>query len=468
MKNINSVSFLAFLIVLYVSRNAMPYTVYPLILLLLPFTLYQFVNIKSAQQAFIKGIKMFAPIILLIVIELMGIFFTVSPSHRYSLDILKNIIFISTFLFLLAYHIRSKDDFMQLIEKVSQYFILFSIIVSLLGLWKFFYSPQFISYKYINGIQYFRWGASLVSDYNFFALFLLNGLIFGLYHILHSPDKIKYKTLFLLGLQLTIFTGLLSGSRRFIFCLGIFFIICLLLLIPFLFKKIFSNKFSYKYLLLFLTLSIFNFGIIYSFLSYFSLITEKVEKTLCIDGENVNKNIVSVSTRINSAVSCRLIKVHTVNEKLVDNSDEKLVDNNINNSIDVVPLTSTRKTLWILGKKIYHEYTIPQKIFGRGFSFFNIFQKETKHFIYPHYIFLSVLLFSGIIGLVLYMVILFWSSIIYLFHLKNLGILFLLFIINFIFGFFSFTDFFGSTFYAILLIFPFLYQRLHKHEKILQ
>ena len=457
-KNLSPISFLAFLIVLYVSRNALPYAIYPLIALLFLFTLYQFISFKHAKKTFVKSIKIFYPLILLIIIELAALCYTVDLFKGYPLDLFKNIAFISIFLFLLSSHVQNKSDFKLLLRSICQYFILFSIIVSILGLWKFFYSPHFLSYhNSVTGYTFFRWGSSIVSDYNFFSLFLLNGLIFGLYKILDSPEEIKHKMWFLVALQLILLTGILSGSRRFMFCLAVFFIICLLLLIPYLFKKVFSNSFSYKYLLVFLTFSLFNFGMTYSFLSYFPLITEKAEKVFCINAKKVNTNILSVSYRINSVASFRLIKVHTDN-KITDLIEYK----------EIVSITSSRENLWALGKRLYCEYTVPQKTFGCGFTFLNIFKEKTERYLYPHHLFLSVLLFSGIAGLILYIAVLLWASIIYLFHLKDLKVLFFLFALNFIFGFFSFTDFFGATFYFLLLILPILYSYLYRSEKKLE
>ena len=207
------------------------------------------------------------------------------------------------------------------------------------------------------------------------------------------------------------------------------------------------------------TFSILNLGIIYSFLSYFPLISEKTQKTFFIDASKTNVNIASISIRINSVASFHLIKTHLPGEGQTSDLVNSQIEKNI------IPITSSRKNLWILGKKIYREYTIPQKIFGNGFTFFEVFKKETERFLYPHHLFLSVLLFSGILGLILYIAVLVWSSIIYLFHLKNLGILFFLFVINFTFGFFSFTEFFGATFYSILIVLPLLYRYLYKYEK---
>ena len=470
MKNFNPISLLAFFIVLYVARNAIPYAIFLLIPLLFLFTLYQLVNIKEAKQSFVRSVKIFCPVILLILIELIALLCTVYPFKGLPLNFLKEIAFTSVFLFLLAHNVRSKHDFMILIEKIGKYFILFSIIVSLLGLWKFFYSPQFISYKYISEMRHFRWGASPVSDYNFFSLFLLNGLVFGLYMLLRSPEKIKYKAWLLVALQLFIFVGFLSGSRRFFFFFGFFFIVCLLLLIPFLFKKAFANKLSYKTLLLFLTLSVFNLVMLFSFLSYFPLISEKAEKIFFINSHKTNINIQLVSYRINSAASSRLIKVDFFDKQISTPEDdlEKKVDDDESiastpfQKKDIVSVISSRKNLWTLSKKIFDEYTVVHKIFGDGFNFLKIFQKETERYFYPHHLFLSVLLFSGIIGLIIYIAVLLWSSIIYLFHLKQLGDLFFLFVINFSFGFFSFTDFLGASFYALLFIFPFLYHYLHK------
>ena len=455
MKSINPISLLAFSIVLYVARNAIPYAVYPLMVLLFAFTLFQLVNLKNAKQVLMKTRKMFFPVILLIIIELVALFATVFPFHGRSLDIIKDIAFISIFLFLLASHIQTNENFQKLSAQISKYFILFSIIISIAGLWKFFYSPSFLSYNQINGVKYFRWGTTLMMDYNFFSLFLFNGLIFGLYQILQYPDSIKRKTFFLILLQIIILAGLFSGSRRFIICFIMFIMICLLLLIPYLYKKVFTNEVSYKCFNLFLGLTLLNFGIIFTFLSYFPKISEKAEKIFFINSKNMNTNIICVSNRINSVASFPLIKVHTENKTLAE----------IKESNPIVPLTSSRQKLWDLGKEIYRDYSISKKIVGNGFTFFEIFKKETEQFLYPHHLFLSVLLFSGIIGLIIYIVVLLWASIIYLYHLKTLGVFFVLFVFNFIFGFFSFTDFFGSSFYALLLIFPLLYRHLHKSEK---
>jgi hypothetical protein len=347
-------------------------------------------------------------------------------------------------MFLLSVFIQNKQDFKQLIEGVGKFFILFSLIIAMLGLWKFFYAPAFFSYTYSNGMMQFKWGSTLVSDYNFFALFLFTGLIFGFYKILDSPTKIKHKIVFLTILQVIIFSALLSGSRRLYIIMGIFFVGCIVLLIPFLYRKIFSNSVTYKYFLLFFLLFILNLGFFYSFLR-FPYVSEKVEKILFLDSKFVNTNIQSISIRINSAASVPLI----------DNE----------NATDVVPITTSRKDLWALGKKTYQEYSAPQKIFGRGFTFLDVFQQETGKYYYPHQLFLSILLFSGIFGLIIYIAVLFWCSYIYLLYLKDLFALFFLFFVNFTFGFFSFTDFFGASFYALLIILPIHYRYLYKNEK---
>jgi hypothetical protein len=185
------------------------------------------------------------------------------------------------------------------------------------------------------------------------------------------------------------------------------------------------------------------------------LVTQKAEKIFFIFFYRTDLNIATISIRINSVATFRLIKVHSINTQINDLINQ-----------DILSVTSSRKDLWILGKKIYDEYTLPQKVFGKGFSFFDTFHKETERFLYPHHLFLSVLLFSGIIGLILYIAILLWASITYLLHLKKLGVLCFLFVLNFTFGFFSYTDFFGASFYALLFIFPLLYQGLHKNNLV--
>ena len=447
-KYLNPITLLAFVIVLYVTRNAIPYLTSILLILLVA---YQFFHFKYAVQSLVKSFKVFFPIFLLIVIELIAFCCTPFPLHPKSFFFIKNITFTLMFLFLISSIIQNMDDMKHLLKQMGNFFILFSILMSLLGLWKFFYYPSFFSYyEAYKGYSY-TWGSSPVSDYNFFALFLFNGLIFGLYKLIYIPEKIRYKKLFFLMLQIIIMAGVFSASRRMILCLGVFFVGCFLLLIPRFFKKAFPNYTSHRYLVIFIFTSFLNFIVIYSFLTYFPIISEKAEKTLYINSEKVNSNIHIVSGRVNSAVFINLIKPRSA-----------VMSDGSSTVLKPVPLTESRQKLWDIGKSIYSNYSIPQKIYGRGFLFFQIMEEETEHFYYPHHLFLSILLFSGILGMVVFLAVLFWACYIYLFHLKKLWILFALLILNFLFVFFSFTEFFGASFYVILLIFPFYYHYLHK------
>jgi len=448
-KYLNPITILAFVIVLYVTRNAIPYLTSILLILLV---VYQFFHFKYAVHSLVKCFKVFFPVFLLIFIELIAFCCTPFPLHPKSFFYLKNLTFISMFLFLFSSMIQNMDDFKHLLKQTGNFFVLFSILMALLGLWKFFYYPSLFSYyEAYRGYDYI-WGSSPVSDYNFFALFLFNGLVFGLYKIVHGFEKIKYKTLFFLVLQIIIGAGIFSGSRRMMICLCIFFAGCFMLFIPPVFKKAFPNFASHKYLVIFLITSLLNFGIIYSFLTYFPLISEKAEKVVRIDSQKVNSNIYIVSRRVNSAVFFNMITPRSAV------TGEK--------QLEILSLTESRQKLWDLGKSIYSNYSIPQKIYGRGFLFFKVIEEETKEFYYPHHLFLSILLFSGVLGMVAFLAVLFWACYIYLFHFKELWVIFALLLFNLLFGFFSFTEFFGASFYAILLIFPFYYQYLHK--KIIQ
>ena len=156
MKKLNPISFLAFLIVMYVARNAVPYIVYPLMVLLVPFFLYQFANIKQTKQTIINCVKIFSPIVLLIVIELLAIFCFVNPFKALPLNFLKEIAFISMFMFLITVYVQNKSDFKYFIQNISKFFILFSIIIAVVGLWKFFYAPTFLSYHKFRYQSYIK------------------------------------------------------------------------------------------------------------------------------------------------------------------------------------------------------------------------------------------------------------------------------------------------------------------------
>jgi hypothetical protein len=134
--------------------------------------------------------------------------------------------------------------------------------------------------------------------------------------------------------------------------------------------------------------------------------------------------------------------------------------------------TSGRLMRWQFACQIFlYEYDWKQKIFGGGFNFLNwfgyYFQKDKTVSDYPHNPFLSVLLYSGIIGLIVYLFFIYKVFFYYIKYLKEYYIFFVFFLITFFFSFFSAGSPFDPPIMGFFVILPFFINYIHeKSEKV--
>ena len=119
------------------------------------------------------------------------------------------------------------------------------------------------------------------------------------------------------------------------------------------------------------------------------------------------------------------------------------------------------------------EYNWPKKIFGGGFDYLNwygyYFYKDKTRSDWPHNPFLSVLLYSGIVGLLLYIFLMYKVVYYYWLYRKAYPILGIFFLITFFFSFFSANNPFDPPVMGFLCnsaVFYTLYS-YKKNEKVL-
>lgn len=122
---------------------------------------------------------------------------------------------------------------------------------------------------------------------------------------------------------------------------------------------------------------------------------------------------------------------------------------------------------WEFAIKIFSkEYTWKQKIFGGGFNFLNwfgyYFDKDKTRSDYPHNPFLSILLYSGIFGLIIYLIFMYKVFYYYAKYFKEYKILAVFFIITFFFSFFSAGSPFDPPIMGFFVILPFFIHSVHK------
>jgi hypothetical protein len=131
--------------------------------------------------------------------------------------------------------------------------------------------------------------------------------------------------------------------------------------------------------------------------------------------------------------------------------------------------SSSRIARWEFGWQIYiEEYNWLQKITGNGFNFMNwygyYFLKDKTKSDWPHNPFLAVLLYSGIIGLLLYLLLLSRVFYYYITYIREYHVLFIFFLITFFFSFFSGSSPFDPPIMGFFVILPFFMHSIQRKK----
>jgi hypothetical protein len=129
-------------------------------------------------------------------------------------------------------------------------------------------------------------------------------------------------------------------------------------------------------------------------------------------------------------------------------------------------LAGPRLMRWRFAQNVFFkEYTLKQEIFGGGFNFLNwfgyYFLKDKQKSDYPHNPFLAILLYSGICGLIVYLLFIFKAFLFYFKYSKKYTILTVLFLLTFLFSFFSSGSPFDPPVMGFFSILPFFINYIH-------
>jgi hypothetical protein len=128
---------------------------------------------------------------------------------------------------------------------------------------------------------------------------------------------------------------------------------------------------------------------------------------------------------------------------------------------------SERVIRWQFALQIFrNEYDWKKKIFGGGFNFLNwygyYFLKDKTASDWPHNPFLSILLYSGIMGLLIYCFFIYKVFYYYLKYRREYPLLLLFFLITFFFTFFSGGSPFDPPIMGFFVILPFFIHSVYK------
>lgn len=118
-----------------------------------------------------------------------------------------------------------------------------------------------------------------------------------------------------------------------------------------------------------------------------------------------------------------------------------------------------------------NDYSVIQRLFGGGFIYTHSYALKFStdydqfDYDYPHNPFLSVLLYSGAIGLMIYFVVLGRVFYLYWLYRKEYLPLFLCFIATFFYSFFSSNNPFDPAVMGLFLVLPFFIHYIHEKDK---
>ena len=173
-------------------------------------------------------------------------------------------------------------------------------------------------------------------------------------------------------------------------------------------------------------------------------------------------------TNLNNSITLNTYSSEFVNkqETKLDSSSIYATDFLLNNHIKI----EDRTTRWAYAIECFNQYNFKQKIFGGGFKFLNwygyFFLGDKTKTDYPHNPILHILLYSGILGVVLYILLLYKVFYYYIKYIKEYYLFFIFFLITYFFTFFSGGNPFDPPIMGFFMMLPFFIHYIHEKDKI--
>lgn len=197
-----------------------------------------------------------------------------------------------------------------------------------------------------------------------------------------------------------------------------------------------------------------------------------VENNVSIDFKNLEGYVLWLSPR----VEFHHMEIDKQNKKKLEGSiskediddAEKLKTNSQNENWRESNLLKSRLLRWSWAVDYYRKYSLKEKILGNGFQYIASMSKDfygdKSNNEYPHNPLLSTLLYSGVVGFIVYLVFLGLSLLIYVRNFSEFSICLLNYFILFIFIFFSGNSHFSVPIYTFYSFLPFLIQYYRRNE----
>lgn len=504
------INFLLLTILLYLFRTTIPILKFPFILFFSGLMIYFFFNyFFNILDTFKNFFRIFYLGICLTIILIASFLLSNKLYLLIFKDCLNAIIQVSLF-FLMTFCITSKSDLNAFIKNLVRYVFFFALIIS----------SRLLS----NDLNIFPVSSDLSSDkstlisligsvsseYNLNLIPVLLGLICTMYFLPEAKNLIQkvFLNLILIIHSLTI---LFSGSRRGLIVLGVIFIVFIYLKLVSLSRNKSKLKKAVSRFFVFLA-SVFLLVFLFQWFFFKSSFYQRNTNTDFTASKNTN----SVKTTIAFAIYRYLsifeneVSYEDIKNKIGVTSYDKAMDGDITLGSDTSKIERNRKyqdpvRKWaarliqedttyfkyksnldihnisnsFFGNRVMRlqfsmqiflkEFNWRQKNFGGGFNFLNWFGyrflNDKSFSDYPHNPFFSVLLYSGLFGLLIYSLFMFRVISYYFKYFRVYPILSIFFLITFIFSFFSGNSPFDPPIMGFLALLPFFIHHIHNRSE---
>ena len=435
---------------LTILRMSFPHIRYPFLLFGIPF-MFLFLafflkEIKTKGFNIKLFIKSYGLLLLSFVILIVA--FVMNPMILGTVisDLLNGslLILISLMFFVL---VNKKFYLKFLLLHLVRFVFISGVLLASIGLIKYAAFMYGFTFSWIDSTPYPK-GTSLVSDYNYFSFYLLLSCLSWIFLIFRKRAiKQSQKWFYLLSL-LTIQMAILGSASRRGFIVMILLNVILVLLI---YKNQHRKAVNYGYIIK-CTLSVWGCCILVFF--FLSLIPASTKVSI-VNHLHMNLKKVSESTcKINYRYNMILKGSHNYEAYHKETWGFFPAPDS---SLSEAP---SRIIKFKFALKLFREAPLKAKLFGEGFSYLEDFGDEfsipSKKLItdYPHNLFLSALLYSGLFG-ALILGLLFLQVCWIIFKLKELKLFMaLLFALSLIFNFFSGNSLFSISIFGFSLLLP--------------
>jgi len=157
---------------------------------------------------------------------------------------------------------------------------------------------------------------------------------------------------------------------------------------------------------------------------------------------------------------------YMVNALLEDFPDDRVLESSVRDLEG--PFPDNRSGRWKLARQIFENYTFAEKLTGKGFTWLPlygaVFYDNPRYYDYPHNPVISVVLYSGVIGGLLYLAYLAGALMLYVKYRRHYGFFLVLFLLTGIFVSVSGNSHFSVPAFAFFTHLPFFFAYIERNK----